>query len=181
MGPTRALRWRLQQPVHDRGRHGGNQGDAPLLSRAVLLPFEDVFYAPPRFLLVALDTVALLRTALDTRDLGWLQESAALAELERSSAMLLRTLGESFPGHDRPPRNSTRPHERWSQRYARAVVRMRDAGIPTRADQESGLREYGELRARWEPAIEGLAGALGWRMEEVDRAGCSDRPHGQGS
>lgn len=40
--------------------------------------FEDVFYAPPRMLLLALDAAALVRTALDPRELGWLQESAAL-------------------------------------------------------------------------------------------------------
>jgi hypothetical protein len=28
-----------------------------------------------------------------------------------------------------------------------------------------------ELRAKWEPAVEAVAPALGYRMEEVDRAG----------
>jgi hypothetical protein len=65
--------------------------------------------------------------------------------------------------------DGVRTHERWSRRYARAVARMRDAGIATRADQKSGLREYVELRVRWEPAIESLADALGWSLEEVDR------------
>lgn len=130
--------------------------------------FEDVFYAPPRFLLVALDAAALLRTALDPRELGWLQESAALTELEKASAMLLHTLCESFPGHDRRPVDTAPAHERWSRRYESAVRRMRDAGIPLRADQDAGLREYLELRASWEPPIEGLADALGWSMEEVD-------------
>jgi hypothetical protein len=139
--------------------------------------FEDVFYAPPRFLLVALDAAALLRTALDTRELGWLQESAALAELEQTSAMLLRTLGQSFPVRHQAPMNSTPSQERWSRRYARAVARMRKAGIPTRADQEAGLRDYLELRGRWAPGIEALAGALGWRMEAVDEAGWNGRPH----
>lgn len=128
--------------------------------------FEEVFYAPPRFLLVALEAVALVRTALDPRDLGWLQDSAALAELDGASAMLLHTLRESFPGHDRRPVDGARAHERWSRRYGSAVARMREAGIPLRADQDAGLREYVELRARWEPAIEGLADALCWRMKK---------------
>ena len=45
--------------------------------------FDEPLYAPPRALLVALDAAALIRTALDPRELGWLRESAALEELER--------------------------------------------------------------------------------------------------
>jgi hypothetical protein len=131
--------------------------------------FEEVFYAPPRFLLVALDAAALVRTALDERELGWLQESAALDELERTTTMLLRTLAESSPALARTPVDMTRSNEIWSARYALAVARMREAGIPTRTDQESGAREYVELRARWQAEIEALADALGWSREEVDR------------
>ena len=131
--------------------------------------FEEVFYAPPRFLLVALDAAALVRTALDERELGWLQESAALDELERTTTMLLRTLAESSPALARTPVDMTRSNEIWSARYALAVARMREAGIPTRTDQESGAREYAELRARWQAEIEALADALGWSREEVDR------------
>jgi hypothetical protein len=130
---------------------------------------KEVFYAPPRFLLVALDAAALVRTALDERELGWLQESAALDELERTTTMLLRTLAESSPALARTPVDMTRSNEIWSARYALAVARMREAGIPTRTDQESGAREYVELRARWQAEIEALADALGWSREEVDR------------
>src|SRR5205085_4103609 len=59
--------------------------------------FTDDFYAMSRLLLVALDAAALIRTALEPRELGWLQESAALAELEQSSTLLLRTLNQNFP------------------------------------------------------------------------------------
>ena len=132
--------------------------------------FEDAYYAPSRILLVALDTAALIRTALDPRELGWLQESAALAELERTSALLLRTLNQNFPVHPRPSADSAGSRERWRLRYEQALQRLREAGIPTRADPEAGAREYVELRANWEPGIEALAPALGFRIEEVDRA-----------
>src|SRR5689334_6543981 len=65
--------------------------------------FREAFYAPPRMLLLALDAAALVRTALDPRELGWLQESAALAELERAGVLLLHTLHQSFPTQDEPP------------------------------------------------------------------------------
>jgi hypothetical protein len=137
--------------------------------------FEETFYEPPRILLVALDTAALLRTALDPRELGWLQESAALAELEQASELLLRTLTETFPVQDQPSADSQRARDAWRRRYAQALLRLRAAGIPTRADEEAGGREYVQLRARWEPRIEALAPSLGLRMEEVDRAGCGNR------
>jgi hypothetical protein len=137
--------------------------------------FEDAFYAPSRILLIALDTAALLRTALDPGELGWLQESAALAELERSGILLLRTLTDSFPVHEQPSTDSQRSRDRWRLRYAHALVRLRAAGIPTRADQEAGANDYAQLRGRWEPRIEALAPALGLLMEQVDRAGYGER------
>jgi hypothetical protein len=133
--------------------------------------FEEAYYVPPRILLVALDTAALIRTALDPNELGWLQESAALAELEGASTLLRRTLNENFPVHADPSVDNARSRERWRRRYEQAVLRLREAGIPTRADSEAGAREYVELRAKWEPGIEALAPALGFRMEDVDVAG----------
>jgi hypothetical protein len=137
--------------------------------------FEDAFYAPSRILLLALDAAALVRTVLDPRELGWLQESAAVAELEHAAALLLHTLTRSFPVHDEASVHSQRLPDRSQLRYAQAVVRLREAGIPTRADQEAGAREYAGLRAQWEPRIEALAPALRFRMEEVDQAAYGER------
>lgn len=135
--------------------------------------FVTAYYAPPRILLVILDAAALIRTALDPRELGWLQESAALAELEGGSTLLLRTLNQSFPVHADPSADGLRSRERWRMRYGQALQRLREAGIPTRDDSDAGAQEYVELRAKWEPGIEALAPALGFRMEDVDRAGSS--------
>jgi hypothetical protein len=141
--------------------------------------FEESFYAPSRILLVALDAAALMRTALDPRELGWLQESAALAELERTGALLLRTLTESFPVDDQSAMHRQRSPDRWRLRYANARVRLQQAGVPTRADEEAGAREYAGLRAQWEPRIEALAPALGMRMEDVDPAAFGERARGR--
>jgi len=133
--------------------------------------FEEPFYAASRMLLVALDAAALVRTALDPRELGWLQESAALAELEGAGTLLLRTLTQHFPVHDEPPADDRQAPDRARLRYDRALRRLREAGIPTRDDPEAGAREYVERRAAWERGIEALAPALAYRMEEVDPAG----------
>jgi hypothetical protein len=136
--------------------------------------FEDAYYAPSYILLVALDAAALVRTALDPRELGWLQESAALAELERTSRLLLGTLNQNFPVHV-VAAESAGSRERWGLRYEKALQRLRAAGIPTRSDPEAGAREYIELRSSWEPAVEALGRELGFQIEEVDRAGFSGR------
>jgi hypothetical protein len=142
--------------------------------------FEDAFYAPSRMLLVALDAAALIRTALDRQELGWLQESAGLTELARASAMLLRTFNQNFPVHHESSADNSGARQRWRLRYRRALLRLREAGIPTRADSEAGEHEYVELRAQWEPGIEAFAPALGFRIEEIDRAGFSGRASAAG-
>jgi hypothetical protein len=133
--------------------------------------FQESFYAASRMLLVILDAAALIRTALDPRELGWLQKSAGLDELERSSALLLRTLTQNFPVHQGSSADGAQSRERGRLRYERALLRLREADIPTRQDPDAGAREYAELRAKWEPDIEAVAPALGYRMEEVDTAG----------
>lgn len=112
-----------------------------------------------------------MRTALDARELGWLQESAALAQLERCGTLLLRTAGEGVAAHVEAAAPDASSREHWARRYSQAVSRMRDAGIPTRTDQDAGARDYIELRASWQPGIEALARALGWCMAEVDTRG----------
>ena len=140
--------------------------------------FEQSFYAMSRLLLVMLDVVALVRTALDPRELGWLQDSAAVAELENASRLLLRTLNDNFPTH--VERNSNgEPSQEMSQersrlRYEHALQRLRAARIPTRADPKAGAREYADMRARWEPGIEALGAALCYPIDEVDPAGFSE-------
>jgi hypothetical protein len=126
--------------------------------------FEERYYAPSHILLIALDAAALVRTALDPRELGWLQESAALAELERASALLLRTLNESFPVLHESSADGPHSDERWRLRYRNALLRLREAGLPTRSDPEAGAREYVELRANWEPGLQALAPALAFRI-----------------
>src|SRR4051812_20514225 len=73
--------------------------------------FKEAYYAASRILLIALDAVALVRTALDPRELGWLQQSAALVELERVSTLLLRTLNQSFPVQHAPSVDSLQSRE----------------------------------------------------------------------
>lgn len=138
--------------------------------------FEQPFYAASRMLLVMLDAAALIRTALDPREVGWLQKSAGLDELERGSALLLRPLTESFPSHGVPAADGAPSRERARGRYERALLRLRADDIPIRPDTEAGAGEYAALRARWEPRIAAVAPVMGYRMVEVDPAGHGGGP-----
>lgn len=131
--------------------------------------FDEAYYVPPRFLLVLLDAAALIRTALDERELGWLQQTAALVDLEGGGKLLLKTLGEISPVRREAAIDDARSSQ-WRLRYQQALLRLREAGISTRADSDAGAQEYAVLRAKWQPAIEALASALAFRMDEVDTA-----------
>jgi hypothetical protein len=138
--------------------------------------FDENFYAPPRFLLTALDVVALVKTALDERSLGWLRESAALTELEHASNLLLDTLDQRFPVQSAPAGDDPQLAEQVRQRFMLALRRLHAAGIPTREDHDRGAHEYLALRAQWQPRIEALAPVLAMSMKDVDPARYGVRP-----
>ena len=85
---------------------------------------------------------------------------------------------EIVPHHGAPPIDNGPSRERSRLRYGHAVLRLREAGIPVRADPEGGAREHAKLRAGGERDIQWLAPALGFSVEEVDWAACGERSRG---
>src|SRR5215211_8358131 len=76
--------------------------------------FREPFYSVSRTTLTSLDTVSLIKSALDNEQYGWLKESAAIDDLWRGTMMELQTLAKEFLPHedlDAPPDPQT--HERW--------------------------------------------------------------------
>ena len=103
--------------------------------------FSDPYYAVSRFTLVALDTVTLIRSALDDQRYGWLKESASVAQLWQVSMLLVTTLENTFlPGGapDRQDLPDMQTQDRWRRRYVAALHRLRQAGIRTVADEQAG-------------------------------------------
>lgn len=134
--------------------------------------FSEPHYAVSRFTLVALDSVTLIKSALDDQKYEWLKESAAVAQLWRASMLLLTNLTDNFlPGEtgEREPDEQTR--ERWHRRYQAALQRFRQAGIETIADETAGFEIYVSLRSQWDHLIASLAPLLAYEMEEIDPAG----------
>jgi hypothetical protein len=101
--------------------------------------FREPTYSVSRFCLLALDTVTLLKTSLDDRHHAWIKSSASVTQLSLASMRLLITLEETFlpagpPDHNQSPDAAT--CDRWRQRYAAAVRRLREAGVDTATDEE---------------------------------------------
>lgn len=134
--------------------------------------FREPHYAVSRFTLVALDSVTLIKSALDDEKYEWLKESAAVAQLWRACMLSLTNLTENFLSGEtgeREPNEQTR--ERWHRRYQAALERFRQAGIETVADEKGGFEIYVSLRAEWDDSIASLAPLLAYEIEEIDPAG----------
>ena len=139
------------------------------------------FYRPyqpansiPQIAFIALDTVALLRTALDDGQYRWLKESAAVESLGRVASLMVETLGSTFiPGatpdnHENQEQASH--HDAWCARYRAALRQLEQAGICVRPDQDEGARQYSRMRQEWHPYVEHLARYMDYDMAVIDPA-----------
>jgi hypothetical protein len=130
--------------------------------------FREPFYSVSRTSLTSLDTVSLIKSALDNEEYGWLKESAAVDELWRGTMKELQTLATDFlPNEDldAPPDQQTR--ERWRGRYEQGLERIKAAGIKTIND---GVEDYISLRTQWDRYITLLAPKFAYDMKEIDTA-----------
>jgi hypothetical protein len=129
---------------------------------------DGVQYSVARMATVSLDTVALIKTALDDKEFGWLKESSAVEELGRSQLSELKTLAKSFiPGRTTHSEPDERKRQLWRRRYKAAVQRLQKAGIKTK---DTGAEEYISLRGQWDEYVDLLAAHFLYDIKEVDPA-----------
>jgi hypothetical protein len=134
--------------------------------------FSEPFYSVSLITLTALDTVALLRSALDANRHGSLQRSAALTQMDRASRLLLTTLEEEFlaDGAPTPESPSADERARWRSRYLSAEHVLLSAGIQVQQPRNDGVEQYIRLRSQWNAYIEALAPAMLYDLAQVDSA-----------
>ena len=134
--------------------------------------FSEPFYSVSLITLTALDTVALLRCALDANRYGSLQRSAALTQMDRASRLLLTTLEEEFlaDGAPTPGPPSADEAARWRSRYLSAERVLLSAGIQVQDPRHDGVEQYIRLRSQWNVYIEALAPAMLYDLAQVDSA-----------
>jgi hypothetical protein len=135
--------------------------------------FSDSYHSVSRSTLVALDTVSLIKSALNDEKYRWLKEAGPIGQLWEASMMLVTTLERTFIADGAPHRNA-RPDEqtrdRWRARYGAALVRLRQAGIETTGDPRTGAEAYISCRMQWDHHIANLAPSMAYSMEEIDLA-----------
>ncbi len=138
--------------------------------------FPEPYYAVTSLAGIGLDTVSLIKSALDDERFATLKQSAAVQDLWHASQRLLGVCADGLlPGgsslKDAPSSPDAATRERWRRRYRAAVRRLKDAGIPTFADEERGFGIYTALRSQWEPDANRLAQAMLYDPAELDPAG----------
>jgi len=130
--------------------------------------FREPYYSVSRTCLTSLDTVSLIKSALDNKEFAWLKESAAVEDLWRATLQEVRILADDFlPDEDLDAPPDERTQQRWRRRYDQAVERLRAAGIKTSKD---GVEDYISLRKQWDRHIYLLAPKFAYDMNEIDTA-----------
>jgi hypothetical protein len=130
--------------------------------------FREPYYSVSRTTLTSLDTVSLIKSALDNEEYGWLKESAAVNDLWRASMKELQTLARDFlPNEDFNVPPDPRTIERWRKRYEMGVDRIKAAGAKT---TPNGAEDYISLRKQWDRMVYMLAPKFAFDLNEVDTA-----------
>lgn len=136
--------------------------------------FAEPHYAVARLALVMLDTVSLIKSAVDDEEYAWLKESAAVTQLWRGTMHMVTLLSESFLPDGMPDPSDYEPDDqtidRWRRRYRMALRRFGQAQIRTIADEDHGAEVYIELRRRWDRYVIALARHMAHDMETIDPA-----------
>ena len=134
--------------------------------------FSEPFYSVSLITITALDTVALMRSALDASRHASLQRSAALTQMDGASRLLLTTLEEEFlaDGAPTPGPPSADECARWRSRYLSAEHVLLSAGIQVQQPRVDGVEHYIRLRSQWNAYIEALAPAMLYDLAQVDSA-----------
>ncbi len=130
--------------------------------------FHQKFYTVSRTALVAMDAVALMKSALDDKEYGWAKESGAVDVLAGGTLEELKTLTRVFLNRDEQPESPDENRkEHWRWRYDAAVTRLKRAGIKT---AKNGVEEYIALRSEWDGYIRQLAPSYAYDLDEIDPA-----------
>ena len=136
--------------------------------------FRQPFYSVSRFTLVSLDAASLIKSALSDKEYGWLKNSGAVEQLWDSAKLILETLSNTFlssvtRGLPHAPDDDT--CELWRRRYYAALRTLRQAGIRTVDDEQSGADYYVNLRRQWNDYIAHMAPILAYSTEDIDPVG----------
>jgi hypothetical protein len=128
--------------------------------------FQEPYYALARIVLVSMDTVALIRSALDQERYRALVNCTVVVELVEGGRHLLRELSRSFLPN-KTFNTKGQPETVLRERFYRAVEQFKREGIATTPDLEAGAQKYIALRREWEPHAMEIAAYMGYAWHQI--------------
>jgi hypothetical protein len=131
--------------------------------------FPEPYYSVSRSSLIALDAVALIRSALP-KEADWLKQSGAVTQLSAATLLLLSTLNNVFLQENASTEADDSDHLVWRIRFENARQRLQQAGISVTADFQHSLQSYIEQRSRWDHLIRLLGSSMAYQPSEIDPA-----------
>ncbi|MEC4816499.1 MAG: potassium channel family protein [Scytonema sp. PMC 1069.18] len=129
--------------------------------------FHQNYYALPRILFLAMDTVTLIKSALNTKKHKALVDSTAVAELWGGGLQLLIEISRLFSLKACANQTNDNLEQVWRERYYDAVERLKQEGIETAPDLEAGANLYISLRQRWNFYLTGLTNHMAYDWGEI--------------
>lgn len=138
--------------------------------------FPDAEHSPCRLVVVMLDSLSLIWSALDHERYRTLTDSGAAADLWRASKRMVVGLDDSLLEQGAPdewdgPDASTL--QAWRRRFKAAIDKLHEAGIETCPDEESGFARYVKFRSQWQPRVDAYRDFAAFDPEEVDPIGAA--------
>jgi hypothetical protein len=137
--------------------------------------FPEPFYSVSRSWLLALDAVALIRSALP-KEADWLKQSGAVTQLSASALLLLSTLNNVFLQEKASVEADDVDQRLWRIRFEHARQRLQQAGLSVAADRQRSLESYIEHRRCWDHLIHLLGRSMADQPSEIDTAMHSASP-----
>jgi hypothetical protein len=128
-------------------------------------------YSVSQIALLSLDTVALIRSALEPDEFEWLMKSSAVNILNDGTLTLIRSLTNTFLSEtEAKPEVEDQDYQLWRERFFNAVSRLKRSGIPTNSDEEAAVNRYILIRKEWNHLITSLAPVMRYELQEIDPA-----------
>jgi hypothetical protein len=137
--------------------------------------FREPYYALSRMLLVIMDAMTLLQTALDDEHHGKLKRSSAVLQLHHGAMHMLKDLSRAFLPHGGPNDDAGRlvgrtVTDEWQRRFDGALDCLRRAGITITNEPDAAARRYAEVRREWDPFIVAFASYMAHPLDAIDTA-----------
>lgn len=131
--------------------------------------FSPSYYSLAQIAFLNLDTVALLKSAIDQQQYRFLVHSSAVTELENGGVYLLQRLSNALlPQKYLATANQHRDEAAWRKWYYRAVDQLKQEKIPVTPDLAAGADTYISLRRQWHPYVYGFAQYMAYPWSQIE-------------